>query len=266
MFWFLRQPTNDKPWTTDNAVLAEVAHDKDADAVEIRNIRNFEYRRTRDYDADYYDRRYALSELHSLDFFVEPFTLRRNSDREWGKAHTFVSFGIGDEQLAISIEIRRQTRESFNPVRGMFRAYELIYVLANERDVVKLRSNHRRNNVFLYPIRTTPDGLRAMFLGMVLRAEKLRHQPEFYNTFTNTCTTNLVEHVNAIVPGQIPFGPQILLPGYSAAFVYRLGLINTPYPFGKTRKICQINAQAQRYADDPDFSRRIRAEHPLLGK
>ena len=94
---------------------------------------------------------------------------------------------------------------SFNPLRAAFRAYELIYVVANERDVVKLRANHRRNKVYLYPMRTTPEGLRAMFLGMLLRAEKLRHEPEFYNTFTNTCTTNLVEHVNAIVPGQIPF-------------------------------------------------------------
>jgi hypothetical protein len=264
MLWFLRQPTNDKPWTTDNAVLAEVSHDKDADTVDIRNIRNFEYRRTRDYDVDYYDRRYRLGDLHSLDYFVEPFSLKRGSDLDWGKAHTFVSFGLGDEQLTVSIEIRRQQGESFNPIRAMFRAYELIYVIANERDVVKLRTNHRRNKVYLYPIVATPEGLRAIFLGMLLRAEKLRQEPEFYNTLTNTCTTNLVEHVNAIVPGQIPFGPQILLPSYSAAFVYRLGLINTPYSFGKTRKICQINAQAQSYADDPDFSKRIRADHPLI--
>lgn len=265
MLWFLKKPTNDKPWTQDNAVLAEVSYEEGADAVEIRNIRSFNYRRTRDYDVDYYDRRYSLGDLHSLDFFVEPFSLQRNSDREWGKAHTFVSFGLGDEQLAISIEIRRQEGETFNPLLAAFRAYEIIYVVADERDVVKLRANHRRNKVYLYPMRTTPEGLRAMFLGMLLRAEKLRHEPEFYNTFSNTCTTNLVEHVNAIVPGRIPFGPGVLLPGYSAAFVYRLGLIETPFSFGKTKKLCQINAQAERFADDPDFSKQIRANHPLIG-
>jgi len=100
--------------------------------------------------------------------------------------------------------------------------------------------------------------MRAMFQGMVTRANELAKKPEFYNTLTNTCTTNLVRHVNELVPGRIPLHPAVFLPGYSDRFAYKLGLIDTTLPFAEVREHFRINERAEKYADDPEFSHRIR--------
>ena len=264
MLWLLKKPTNDKPWCTENAVLPDITLAPDGEHVTIRNIRNFHYRLAQDFDVDYYDRTFDLADLHSVDFFVEPFAMTKRSEREWGKAHTFVSFGIGDEQVAVSIEVRRTTGQRYHPISGAFRAFELIYVIANERDVVRLRSNVRRNSVYLYPIESTPTRMRSLFLSMLTRARQLATQPEFYNTLTSTCTTNLVAHVNAIAPHRIPLKPQVFLPGYCHKLVYDLGLIKTRRSYEETRALSQINEIAMAHDEDADFSRAIRSHHPLL--
>jgi hypothetical protein len=177
-----------------------------------------------------------------------------------GAAHTFVSFGFGSRDfLAISIEIRKEKGESFSAVRGLLREYEIMYVIGDERDLVKLRTNYRNDHVYLYPIRTTPERKAAMFVSMLQRANALRERPEFYNTLTNTCTTNLVDHVNVIVPDRIPFSAAVLLPASSDRLAYDLGLIDRGRTFDQTRTAAQINDLARRFAEDPEFSMRIRS-------
>lgn len=250
-WWLSIRPSHNRNWTPDQAVLptAEI----DGNRVAIKNIRNFTYRTTSDYTPGYYDKTFDLTALQRVYYIVEPF-----SDFK-GAAHTFVSFEFaGPEFLAISTEIRKEQGESFSALKGLFKQYEIMYVIADERDVVKLRSNYRRDDVFIYPIKTTPERARAMFVAMLERANQLNAAPEFYNTLTNTCTTNLVRHVNTIVPGRIPLDPSILFPGYSDTFAYELGLIDTHLPFEEAREYFRINDLAEKYADRPDFSEKIR--------
>lgn len=247
------RPSNDRRWADDQSRLPSAEFR--GDFVTIRDIRNFRYRSESDYDAAWYDRTFDLRDLDSVWFVVEPFGT-------WeGPAHTFVSFGFGGRNfVAVSVEIRKEKGESFSAWKGLFRQYEIMYVIGDERDLIGLRANHRKDDVYLYPIRTTPERRRAMFVNMLTRANALRLEPEFYNTLTNTCTTNLVRHVNDIVPGRIPLRPAVLLPGYSDRLAFDLGLIAAPAPFDRSR--FRISEPARRWAGDPEFSRKIRGLPP----
>lgn len=245
------QPSNDRDWSPDQQRLAS-AH-IDGDDVLISNVRNARYRSTSDFDVRWEQRHFDLRKLESVWFVVEPFA-------DWrGPAHTLLSFGFGEGQyLAISVEIRKEQGESFSPLRGLFRQYELAYVIGDERDLIGLRANHRRNDVYLYPIRATPELMRDLFVSMLQRANQLARQPEFYNTLSNTCTSNIVDHIELIVPGRIPFSYKTKLPAYADDLAFDLGLIDTPLSREAFRAAHQINEQAARHADSPEFGERIR--------
>jgi uncharacterized protein DUF4105 len=249
----LIRPSNDRDWSVDQAVLAHA--DIHPPLVTIHDIRNFSYITADRYVPSYYDKTFDLGKLDSAWFVVEPFGTA-------GAAHTFVSFGFGEgDYVAISIEIRKEKGESFSPLKGLMRRYEIMYVVGDERDLIKLRSNYRNDPVHLYRVNTTPEKMRAMFLAMLQRANRLREKPEFYNTLTNTCTTNLVRHVNAITAKRVPFRLSVLLPAESDRLAYDVGLIGDPsVPFAQVRRAARINDRARRYANDPQFSKRIREE------
>jgi len=250
-FHFAVEPRTDRAWSPDMAVLpaAEIR----GDTVRVRGVRNAEYRTTEDYTVRWEDRTVRLDRLESVWFLVEPFSDVR------GPAHTMVSFGFTDGQyLAISVELRRERGEHFNPLLGMLRRYELAYVVGDERDLVRLRTNFRRDDVYLYPVRATAEQRRTMLLDMLARANGLRTRPEFYNTVTNNCTTNIARHVNAIAPGKVPLGWQMVLPAYTDELAHELGLLDTDLPLAEARARHHINARALQWGDSPDFSRRIR--------
>jgi hypothetical protein len=248
---FIR-PSNDRDWAPDQRVLARA--DFEGSTVRVRNIRDIRYRSTTDFDVRHYDATIDLEALDSVWYLVEQFPGVQ------GPAHTMVSFGFRDGRyLAISVEIRKEAGEEFNPLLGLFRKYELMYVVADERDVIQLRTNHRKDDVFLYPVRTTPERRRRMLVEMLERANALAEAPEFYNTLYSTCTTNIVRHVNTISPRRVPFSYKVLLPGYSDELAFDLGLIDTDLPLAQARARFHINERAMRFADDPEFSRRIRA-------
>lgn len=246
---FIRPSTN-RDWAADQRLLPVAEFN--GPLVTVRNIRNFDYESVDRYTPAYYDKTFDLRRLDSAWFFVEPFG-------KGGAAHTFVSFGFGDrDYVSISVEIRKEKGESFSALKGVLRQYEVMYVVGDERDLVKLRANYRNDPVHLYRIRTTRERMRTMFVSMLRRANRLAEHPEFYNTLTNTCTTNLVRHVNEITPKRIPFSPAVLLPAHSDRLAYDLGLLDTTLPFEEARRRALINPLARRYADDPEFSRRIR--------
>ncbi len=248
--WWIK-PSNDRIWNEDQALLPIIL--KDGDEISIRNIRNFTYETDTKFTPGYYDATYSLKELETVDFLVEPF------NGVHGAAHTLVSFGFKDgRHLAISIEIRKEKGESFSPWKGMAKNYELMYVIADERDVIKLRSNYRHDQVYLYPIKTTPDKAKALFESMLARSEKLRRLPEFYHTILSNCTTNLAKHVNEITPSRIPWTFSQVLPATADQTLYDLGLINTDLTFAEARTKYHINERAEKYANDPDFSHKIR--------
>jgi hypothetical protein len=245
------RPSNERDWEANLAVLPYAEFEDDL--VHVYNIRNTSYTTPDVYTPGYYDRTFNLSQLESVWFIVEPFS-------DWGgAAHTFVSFGFeGDRYLSISVETRKEKGETYHFVKGLFRQYELIYVVADERDVIKLRSNYRRDDVYVYPIKTTRAKIRGLFVAMLSRANRLRERPEHYNTLTSNCTSNIVKHVNTLSQRRIPFSLKVLFPGYSDRYAYDLGLLDTDLSFEVARERFKINERAETYADSPDFSARIR--------
>ncbi|HEU0076920.1 MAG TPA: DUF4105 domain-containing protein, partial [Longimicrobiaceae bacterium] len=135
----------------------------------------------------------------------------------------------------------------------------LIYVVGEERDVIGLRAVAWNDPVYLYPVRATPEQAREMFVRMLRRAQALERRPEFYNTFLNNCTTNILDPVEEIAPGAIPFGWEVVLPGYSDGLAHERGLLDTELPLEEARRRFRINERAKAAIGDPAFSARIRA-------
>lgn len=245
------QPSNSRDWAKDQKVLSTAVIEDDT--VQISNIRNFNYRTMSDYDIAYYDKEFNLNKIESLWYIVEPFS-------DWkGAAHTFLSFGFTNgEYVAISVEIRKEVGEEFSTWKGLLKQYEIMYVIGDERDLVKLRSNYRKDDVYLYPVKASPEKIQELFVSMLEKASELYENPQFYNTATNTCTSAIASHINQISTKRIPFSYKVLLPGYSDELAYDLDLIDTTLSFEEARSFYKINDRAMRYADDPNFSRRIR--------
>lgn len=244
-------PSNDRDWSPDQTVMpsAEIK----GNLVTVHNIRNFEYASITSYVPNYYDKAFDLNALKKVWYIVEPFS------GVPGSAHTFLSFEFeGDQFLAISIEIRKEKGEAFHPIKGLFNQYEIMYVAADERDVLKLRTNYRKDLVYAYPIKAPIEKMKAVFLDMAEHMNTLRDKPEFYNTLTNTCTTKIVGHVNKISPKKVPFSLKVLFPANSDRLAYDLGLIDTDLSFEEAQKRFFITDKALKYANDPNFSVLIR--------
>jgi hypothetical protein len=224
------------------------------DSVRIGRVRNFSYTKEEEFTPAYDDRAYDLTKLETVWFIVTPFSKR------WrGPAHTFVSFGFADSQyVGISVEARREPGETYSPITGLFRQFELMYVIGDERDLIGSRAVYGGYDVYVYPIHASRERIRALFLEMLGRANALAVRPEFYNTLTNNCTSNVVDHVNHIVPRAVPRGIKTVLPGYADEVAYSLGLIDNSISLDEARRRFRVNDQASRFATSPDFSRRIR--------
>lgn len=248
------KPSNTRTWNDDQSILpfSEI----DGNKVSVHNIRDFMYASTTSYNIHYYDKTFDTNTIKKVWYIVEPFS------GVPGSAHTFLSFEFENNQfLSISIEIRKEKGESFNPIKGIFNQYELTYVIADEKDVIKLRSNYRKDTVYLYPAKGTQEGFKLLLLDMLSRTNTLKEHPEFYNTITNNCTTNIVKHVNKVSSGSIPFFTlQAIFPEYSDKLAYELGLIDSTLPFEEARARYRINDRAIKYTDDINFSIKIREE------
>lgn len=250
----LFQPSLSRNWTEDQKILARTTFNKDG-TVSIENIRNIDYRSTADYTTRYYDASYDPRKIIRAWFLVEPF-------ESFGAAHTLVSFEFDDGRfLSISAEIRKEIGEAFSPFKGMLNQYELVYVVADEKDVVRLRTNYRKDKVYLYPIKTKQEKVRAVFIDMLKRANSLAKKPEMYNTLTSNCTTNIVSHVRKFSADAIPWWDfRYLFPATVDKLVYDAGLIDTDLSIEKVRERFFITPRAQENDQNLDFSRVIRGE------
>lgn len=244
------RPSGTRNWNSDQATPAFITIS--TSTISIKNIRDFSYKTTSDYTPHYYDRVIPRGSVHKVWFIVEPFA-------KPGFAHTFLSFELSDGTfLSISIEIRKEVGESFDPIKGVLRQYELMYVIADEHDVINLRANYRNDKVFLYPAKVSTAKANELFENMLTRADKLQESPEFYNTLTNTCTTNIIDHINSLADGTIPFDKRIIFPEDSDYYAYELGLIDSTLPKEALREKYQINTLAKEYENSPLFSKKIR--------
>jgi hypothetical protein len=247
-----RRPSNNRDWISSQERLP--AASLSGQVITIKDLRNFEYDTLGNATTlRYEDRTYDLSKLQSVWFVLAPFDPENR-----GPAHSFLSFGFADSQfVAISVEARREEGEQYSIAKGMLRKFEIMYVVGDERDLIRLRVANG-DDVYLYPIRTSPEKARALFVRMLQRANDLRTDPQFYNTLTNNCTTNILEHVNSVAPKKIPYGREVLLPGYADELAIELGLLDSELPISEARRRFRINDRARRAFHDPAFSMAIR--------
>ena len=256
----IKKPSNDRDWSLDQAVLA-YANFKAGNLVEIQNIRDFKYSAETEYEPNYINKTYDLNNLRTVDFFVVPLDAK-------GAAHTFLSFGflnpttgLIDDHVAISVEIRKEKGEKFSALKGLFAEYELMFVVATERDLIDLRARHRQNQIHLYPTTASADQVRNLFIGMLQKNNQLYRSPEFYNTLVNNCTSNIVKAINQLSPNRIPFDYRSYIPENSAQLAYELELISNQLTFEETKAQSNITEQAIKYYQEADFSQKIRQQN-----
>ncbi len=255
VWWSLIPASNDRNWATPMSVLPRATISNNF--VTVYNIRNFDYKTATEYSLDYYDKTFDLNKLKKLYFIVS----------YWGTvkkiAHTFLSFEFeGGDFLAISIELRREKGETYDPVKGLFKMYELMYVIADERDVIRLRTNYTGEHVYLYPLKTPPEESRKLLLDMLVGANKLNTKPEFYNTIFRNCTVSLIHHIANVSENKINFYIEYLLNGFLDWRLYENGVIDTQLPPKEAKQAYFISDIAKKYDDDTDFSKNIRSHLP----
>lgn len=245
-----RQPRLEREWIAPQAVAPRVV--VRGEEVGIRGVRDFAWRSESDFEVRHIEKRYDLRELDSVWYVISRF------GGVPGLAHSFVTFGFGDDYVAISVEARREIGEAYSPWLGMIDAYELMYVIGTERDLIGMRTHVWKEDVSLYPVRATPEAMRALFLEMTARADKLATEPESYHTLFNSCASNVVSHVNRIAPGRVPLRAGLFLPGWSDRVAWEAELIDSPLTFEEAREAHRIGAAARRLPLDEGFSRAIR--------
>jgi len=252
-WYFGIEPSNQRDWVTENAVLPRAT--VEGDMVTVHNIRNFTYRTETDFTPAYYDKRYDLRQLEGVDL-VASYWMGPHI------AHVFLSFAFaGGEHLAVSIEARKEKGEGYSTVNGFFRQYELYYVVADERDLIGLRTNHRADppeQVYLYRLQGQKESARRLFMDYIDKINALNKQPAFYNSLTTNCTTNiwLSSRVNA---EHLPFSWKILASGHVPQYLHENGrLADGKLPFAELQQRALVNPRAQAAGAAADFSRRIR--------
>ncbi|HEY0724910.1 MAG TPA: DUF4105 domain-containing protein, partial [Pyrinomonadaceae bacterium] len=214
-----------------------------------------DYRSRNDFTVRYEDREVQLSHLTGLDFYVSYWS-------EGMVGHTFLSFLFDNAPpLSISIETRPEVGEGFNPIASLFKQFELIYVVGDESDLVRVRTNYRNETVYLYRLNSSPADVRRLLFIYLERINELADRPEFYHLLSNSCTINIIRYANAA--GRTGrFDIRHLLNGLIDSYLYHSGRVDTTLPFEELRRRSLINTAAQAAGNAPDFSERIRAGLP----
>jgi len=255
-WWLSLRPSNDRDWLDDAAVLpyAEI----DGNRVTVHNIRNCDYRTETDYTVRRYDRTFDLDTLSTADLLLV----------YWGSpaiAHAMMSFGFDDgSHVCFSIETRKEKGEEYSALKGFFRQFELTYVVADERDAVRLRSNYRKGeDVYLFALKRNPGMAREVFLDYLARVNSLRERSEWYNALTSNCANNIYGHTAPYT--EAPWTWKILLPGYVDEVIYERGNLDQTHPFPTLKRMSLINERAQAADQAVDFSALIREGLPGFG-
>jgi len=254
-WWLTIPPSNDRDWSPDVARPPRAIIT--GNRVTIENVRNFDYRTETDYTERWETRTYDLDRLRGVDMFLS----------FWGPtliAHTIASWEFDDgPPLAVSIETRKEKGETYSAIRGFFRQYELYYVVADERDVIRLRTNYRGERVYLYRLRMPRDRARAVLLDYLKEVNNLARQPQWYNALTHNCTTAIRHHAQQVGAGR-SWDWRILANGRLDELGYEREQIDTSLPFAELKARSDITERAKAAGATPDFSRRIREGLPRM--
>jgi hypothetical protein len=250
--WLTIQPQQNRDWKPGVAVLAYA--DVNGDQVTIHNVRNFDYRTESDFMPRREMRSYHLSNLRGVDLFMT----------YWGSAfmaHPILSFDFGDDgRVCFSIETRSQRDQSYSALGGLYRQFELVYVVSDERDVIRLRTNFRKaEDVYLYRFNASPKTAREVFLEYIRTLNELYEHPRWYNAIENNCTTAIRNQRAAAE--RAPWDWRMLANGYADQMLYARGTIDRrSLPFNELKRRAHINERARAANDAPDFSERIRTQ------
>jgi hypothetical protein len=253
LWWGTIRPSNDRDWAP------EYAHppwgELEGSRLTLHDVRNFEYRTETDFTPRWETRTYDLSKITGLDIFLS----------YWGSpriAHTVMSWEFADgPPLAISIETRRERTETYSAIRGFFRQFEVFYVAADERDLIRLRTNYRGEDVYLYRLNVSPETARKLLLDYLKTMNALRARPAWYNALTQNCTTSIRTHVRAIgIAAALDW--RLLVTGYVDRMLYDRGAVDTRLPFEQLRSAGRVTERARAADGDPAFSARIREGVP----
>ena len=253
--WYLTiKPSNDAAWQPDVAQTAWAEINRDE--VTFHNVRNCDYRTDTDFTTHWETRTVRLSQITGMDVFI----------MYWGSpwmAHPILSFRFADAlPLCFSIETRKTIGQEYSALRGLYRQYTLIYIVADERDSIRVRSKYRHGeDVYLYRTLESPAQARARFLEYVNATNTLRDHPRWYNALTSNCTTNI--RTQRSVDQRASWDWRMLVNGKSDEWLYERHLIATGgLPFSELKRRSQINKRANDADQDPDFSRLIREDLP----
>ncbi len=254
-WWQHIAPSNDLMWADD---VARITHGTiDGNHVTLHNVRNFDWRSKEDYTQRWETRPYNLDLLNSVDMIMSYWD-------GWAIAHMLISFGFEDGQyVAFSVEVRRQKNLVYSEIGGFFKRDGLSIIAADERDVIRLRTNIRGEDDYLYRIRMPRSAMRSLFLGYVEQADALVDTPRFYNTITVNCTTLVYQMMKRIV-GYLPWSYRLLFTGYLPAYVYRVGGLDQRYDLEQLRALGRITDRARQSDRSNTFSEDIRRGIPAI--
>jgi hypothetical protein len=255
LWWRRLLPSNDRVWADDVAQMTSGS--VESGRVVLRNVRNFDWRSVADYTQRWETRSYDLDRLRSVDLIMSYWTIG-------AIAHVLISFGFNDgDQVAFSVEIRREKGEEFSAIGGFFKEFELSILAADERDVIRLRTNARGEDDYLYRLRIPVAAMRSLFLAYVEQANCLVRAPRFYNTVTVNCTTLVHQMMNHIV-GNLPLDYRLVFSGYLPGYVHQVGGLDRRYTLQELRSIGRITERARISDRSPSFSADIRRGVPEL--
>jgi hypothetical protein len=256
--WYVTvQPSNDRKWRPEVARMPTAEFD--GDRVMIRNVRNFSYRSEDDFDVAYYDREYDLNQLETGDVMLVYW------DGNRAIAHTMLSFGFANgDYVCLSVECRRETGEDWGGIPGIYKQFEVLYILADERDLVNLRTSYRGEDVYLYRLNLTAADIRTYFEHVLVGCNTLAERPRFYGTLDYNCHSSLTQLAKHLWPDRRRVtGWRALLNGYADQEMYaRDRLVSGGLSFAELRERAYVTPLGRELKDDPDYSRKIRAQLP----
>ncbi|WP_449255686.1 Lnb N-terminal periplasmic domain-containing protein [Bosea sp. (in: a-proteobacteria)] len=257
-WWNGFQPSHQRDWIPELARLPTIS--REGDVLTVSNLRDFRWRTEEDYDQRWDTRRYDLSKITGADIYLSYWSGE-------AIAHLLVSFTFADTvPLTFSIEVRREKGEEWSALAGFFRSYEMAYVAADERDIVGLRTNARREDTRLFRINASPSQARDLLLAYVKDVDDLAARPRWYNTLTTNCTTVVYYLVGSVAPRwkfSLPLDPRVLLSGYLPGYLQQIGAVRQDIPLDELVRRARIGDKARALSlDDPDFSAKIREGVP----
>ena len=252
--WYLFIPaSNNREWQDDVKLLPKIV--QTGSEITIENFRNFSYKDGKPLDMNYETRSYNLDDLEGTDMIISYWDGYRTI------GHTFICFRFkGGKSFAVSLEVRKEKGESYSPAKGLFKQYELIYVFGDEKDLIPLRTKHRGEETFLYPMTLTLEQSKTFLLGIMDAANDLHTNPKFYHSLNMNCTTTLIKHLNKVKEFKIPVLTKFILNGITDYIAYEMKGIPTDIPFDILKRCCYISRIANDIPLNDDYPIELRKQ------